>query len=100
MTIVEQGIKRKALSDITDNVTSPSEFKGSSNNGNNLHITTPPNVPQRIVTAALIGDYFVRKDTKILFNCAENEYLSQMIDCFDDILSRKSDISKILHSVE
>ena len=35
-TIVDQGIKRKARSDITDNVTCPSEYRGSSNNHNNL----------------------------------------------------------------
>ena len=53
-TIGEQGVKRKALSDITNNVTSPSENRGSSNNENDLHIITPPIVPKGIVTTDLV----------------------------------------------
>ena len=43
-------------------------------------------------------------DTKILFNCPENETvyecLSRRIDYFDDILSRKLDTSEIIHKAE
>ena len=104
-TIVEQGLKRKALSDITNNVTSSSECKGSLNNENNLRIITPPNnIPQRIITADLVRDYFLSMEKKILFKCPENqtvyECLSRRIDCFDDILSRKLDTSEIIHKVE
>ena len=95
--------KRKALTDITNNITSPSENRGK-NNENDLHIITPPIVPERIFTTDPVVDYFLSKDAKTLFNCPENEtvyeYLSRRIDCFDDILSRKSDISKIVHKAE
>ena len=101
-TIVEQGVKRKALSDIINNVTSPSENRGSSNNENDLHIVTPPIVSKRIVTTDLVGDYFLSEDAKTLSNCPENETgyecLSRRIYCFDDILSRKSDRSYIVHN--
>ena len=53
-TIIEQGMKRIAISYFTDNVTSPNECRGSSNNDNNLCIVNPPNVPKRIVTAYLV----------------------------------------------
>ena len=62
--------KRKALTEITNNITSPSENRGSSNNENDLHIITPPIVPERIVTTDLVVDYFLSKDAKTLFKHA------------------------------
>ena len=60
--------KRKALTDITNNITSPSENRGSSNNENDLHIITPPIVPERFFTTDPVVDYFLSKVAKTLFN--------------------------------
>ena len=65
-TILELGSKRKALTDITNNV-SPYECRESLNSDIAVHIITPPIAQKGIEIADLIGDYFVSEDAKTLY---------------------------------
>ena len=62
---------------------------------------TRPSTKQKLSIANLIDNYFSSNDANILFNCTVNEIvndcLTRRIDCFDEIINRKLDISKIVN---